>query len=59
MHGTHWCALSTAYFTSMNSALTNKVKKKHKSQKGKKKKKTWGNARCLDTQNAIQTYTSY
>ena len=39
MHGTHWCALSSAYFTSMNSALTDKVKKKHKSQKRKKKKK--------------------
>ena len=32
VHGTHWCALSTAYFAGVNTALTDKIKKKHFSQ---------------------------
>ena len=36
----HWCALSLAYFAGVNSALTDKVKKKNvESQKRKKEKK--------------------
>ena len=41
----HWCALSLAYFAGVNSALTDKVKKKNvESQKRKKDKKKEENA---------------